>query len=252
MALLPKKKKKKKKSKTKKPYTSDETNTTCTNIIILNLIFGLACTVYWRMVRHKLIDQSSAGLLRGINTGSNPCYKHRQGPSYAVLALSEPGLSRGACAQECQTLPDCTRFDYIPTRANAQCRYYSDSGHARVSNDRMLCITDVSRSVSGDASTNALVSSRAVRGAPPYKIQTIHQPIVDAAVALQKNTTKPFIIVMHASMGMVPMIKSWLCNTKTMVGVHQNTLIVVDQTGYKMLQHFETEATIVQKQAAHT
>ena len=251
-----KRKKKKKKRKNKTQYEANETNTTCTNIIKLNLFIGLVCTVYWKMVRHKLIYQSSAGLLRGtINTGSNPCYKHRQGPSYAVLALSEPGLSRDACARECKTMNMCTRFDYIPNRPNTQCRYYeADSGHARVSNDRMLCITDVSRGVHGDASTNAVVSSRAVRGAstrgkhvpvPPYKIQTIHQPIVDAAVALQKNTTKPFIIVMHASMGMVPMIKSWLCNTKTMVGVHQNTLIIVDQKGYNMLQHFETEATVV-------
>ena len=52
------------------------------------------------------------------------------------------------------------------------------------------------------------------------------QKIVDAGVFMQKKTNKPFIIVMQASIGMVPMIKSWLCNTKTMADVHKNTLII--------------------------
>lgn len=62
---------------------------------------------------------------------------------------------------------------------------------------------------------------------------------------MQSQTERPFIIVMQATIGMVPMIKSWLCNTKTMVDVHKNTLIIVDALGFQAMEQFETEATIV-------
>jgi hypothetical protein len=72
------------------------------------------------------------------------------------------------------------------------------------------------------------------------------QNIIKHALAMQSKTDRPFLIVMQASIGMVPMIKSWLCNTNTMKDVHKNTLIIVDSLGYKAMQQFNTDATIVQ------
>ena len=37
----------------------------------------------------------------------------------------------------------------------------------------------------------------------------------------------------------MPMVKSWTCNTKTMEGVHENTLLIVDEPGKKLLDDFE-------------
>lgn len=49
----------------------------------------------------------------------------------------------------------------------------------------------------------------------------------------------PFVFIMQCTVGMVEMIKSWICNTKTMEGVHESTLLIVDEPGKKLLDDFE-------------
>ena len=65
--------------------------------------------------------------------------------------------------------------------------------------------------------------------------------IIKAAHKIQdENEGKvPFVFVMQATVGMIPMIKSWICNTATMENVHENTLLIVDEPGKKLLDDFE-------------
>jgi len=72
-------------------------------------------------------------------------------------------------------------------------------------------------------------------------------PVVSLAKeVVAKNPESPFILVMEVSIGMVDMVKSWLCNTRDMARVHSNTLLIVDTKSFEVLKDFDTEATIVE------
>lgn len=62
--------------------------------------------------------------------------------------------------------------------------------------------------------------------------------IVKTARQLASRSNQPFILVLHASIGMLSQIKSWLCNTATFKDVHRNTLIITDGPGYVQLSDF--------------
>ena len=62
--------------------------------------------------------------------------------------------------------------------------------------------------------------------------------IVKAARQLASQSNQPFILVLHASIGMMSQMKSWLCNTATLIDVHHNTLIITDAPGYVQLDAF--------------
>ena len=62
--------------------------------------------------------------------------------------------------------------------------------------------------------------------------------IVKAARQLASQSNQPFILVLHASIGMLSQIKSWLCNTAILKDVHRNTLIITDTPGFDQLSRF--------------
>ena len=66
--------------------------------------------------------------------------------------------------------------------------------------------------------------------------------IVKAARQLASQSNQPFILVLHASIGMLSQIKSWLCNTATLKDVHRNTLIITDTPGYVQLSDFTSSS----------
>ena len=68
----------------------------------------------------------------------------------------------------------------------------------------------------------------------------VASPIVLAAQKMQKQN----INVMYA-VNMVSMVRSWLCNTADMVGVHEKTLIIVDDTSYNELRSMDLRVTLV-------
>lgn len=65
-------------------------------------------------------------------------------------------------------------------------------------------------------------------------------PIVLAAQKMQKRN----INVMYA-VNMVSMVRSWLCNTAGMHGVHEKTLIIVDDASYNELRSMDLRITLV-------
>lgn len=144
-----------------------------------------------------------------------------------------------ACAKLCMFRTGCKAFDY-PTRHNDRsCRLgrfneglRSDPGGSKRSVCTMIC-------------DEVCQKKRTMVIAESLKPSDASAKITKTALAMQSKTTMPFLIVMQASIGMVPMIKSWLCNTASMKHVHENTLIIVDEKGYKVMKNVQTKATIV-------
>lgn len=64
-----------------------------------------------------------------------------------------------------------------------------------------------------------------------YQAMSTHcnKEVVGFAKVMQEKSTKLFIIIMQATTGMAPLVKSWLCNTETMEYVHDNMLLIVDK-----------------------
>jgi len=65
-------------------------------------------------------------------------------------------------------------------------------------------------------------------------------PIVKAA----KEMRQPLINVMYA-INMAPMVRSWLCNTKDMSDVQEQTLLIVDAVSYRALKDLPSRVTFV-------
>lgn len=145
MAKVKRKTNSKRKTKTSQqdlpPQQSSHQNT-----LLAILFVGLLLAVlYWDTFQgHRL--PPSPNHVRGSIIPRVTCHINRQGPSHSVISQGESFQTKHECAQECNNLRDCARFDYIPTDPQAQCRYYdTDSGGStRASHDRSLCFLNQS------------------------------------------------------------------------------------------------------------
>ena len=93
----------------------------------------------------------------------------------------------------------------------------------------------IARRALAEASSSSPSSRSLTSDNVNYDIIKEAQKIRDA----DNDNAVPFVFVMQATVGMIPMIKSWICNTATMDGVHSNTLLIVDEAGKKLLDDFE-------------
>jgi hypothetical protein len=113
-------------------------------------------------------------------------------------------------------------------------------GYDRVLRRALASTDDIS-----DAAREERIVHRALEARPSRTLSADNRnyEVIRAAQKIRENNDNsdapaPFLFVMQATVGMIPMVKSWICNTETMEGVHENTLLILDEAGKEILEDF--------------